>query len=168
VSAWFVNNVPSWLLLLGLIVLVAGGAVLIQMYVRHRFPELKGDAHNDPLDSRREYQRKNDRADRSPTQSCQRAESAATQRQSSRCLPSAYPGEGESAPSTLRHRRGSGWISRFGSTDTAQRLTLSLLPPAAETPRWNARSSVDTALRSCADAGSRRGDEWTRRTVTGR
>jgi len=38
---------PSWLLLLGLIVLVAGGAVLIQLYVRRRFPRLKEDAHND-------------------------------------------------------------------------------------------------------------------------
>ena len=46
-SAWLVENVPSWLLLLGMIVIVAGGAVLIQMYVRHRFPELRGDAHND-------------------------------------------------------------------------------------------------------------------------
>jgi hypothetical protein len=42
-----VSNVPSWLLLLGLIVLIAGGTVLIQMYVRHRFPGLKGDAQND-------------------------------------------------------------------------------------------------------------------------
>jgi len=41
------NNVPSWLLLLGLIVLIAGAAVLIQMYVRHRFPGLREDAHND-------------------------------------------------------------------------------------------------------------------------
>ena len=47
VSAWLVNNVPPWLLLLGLSVLVAGGAVLIGMYARHRFPGLKGDAHND-------------------------------------------------------------------------------------------------------------------------
>ena len=46
-SAWLLNNVPSWLLLLGLIVLIAGAAVLIQMYVRHRFPGLREDAHND-------------------------------------------------------------------------------------------------------------------------
>ncbi len=46
-SSWLVNNVPSWLLLLGLIVLIAGGAVLTQMYVRHRFPKLKRDEHND-------------------------------------------------------------------------------------------------------------------------
>jgi Protein of unknown function (DUF4239) len=47
VSRWLVSNVPSWLLLLGLVVLVAGGAVLIQLYVRHRFPRLTGDEHND-------------------------------------------------------------------------------------------------------------------------
>ncbi len=46
-SNWIVNNVPSWLLLLGLIVLIAGGAVLTQIYVRHRFPRIKGDEHND-------------------------------------------------------------------------------------------------------------------------
>jgi Protein of unknown function (DUF4239) len=49
VSAWLADNVPSWLLLLGLSVLIAGGAVLIQMYVRRRFPSLKGDAHNDVM-----------------------------------------------------------------------------------------------------------------------
>jgi hypothetical protein len=47
VSGWLDDNVPSWLLLLGLIVLIAGGAVLIQTYVRHRFPVLTQDAHND-------------------------------------------------------------------------------------------------------------------------
>jgi hypothetical protein len=47
VSRWLVSNVPSWLLLLGLIVVVAGGAVLIQLYVRHRFPRLTRDEHND-------------------------------------------------------------------------------------------------------------------------
>jgi hypothetical protein len=46
-SHWLVSNVPSWLLLLGLIVLVAGGAVLIQLFVRRRFPRLKRDEHND-------------------------------------------------------------------------------------------------------------------------
>ncbi len=35
------------LLLPGLSVLIAGGAVLIQMYARHRFPGFKGEAHND-------------------------------------------------------------------------------------------------------------------------
>jgi hypothetical protein len=47
VSNWLVSNIPSWLLLLGLIVVVAGGAVLIQLFVRRRFPRLKDDEHND-------------------------------------------------------------------------------------------------------------------------
>ncbi|WP_245905876.1 bestrophin-like domain [Mycolicibacterium palauense] len=46
-SAWLVSRVPPPLLLLGLIVLVAGGAVLIQMYVRRRYPALRHDDHND-------------------------------------------------------------------------------------------------------------------------
>ena len=46
-SRWILSNVPSWLVLPGLVVLVAGGAVLVQMYVRHRFPRLKGGEHND-------------------------------------------------------------------------------------------------------------------------
>jgi hypothetical protein len=48
-SRWIVSNVPSWLVLLGLVVFVAGGAVLVQMYVRHRFPRLKGGEHNDAI-----------------------------------------------------------------------------------------------------------------------
>ena len=39
--------VPSWVLLIGLIVVIAGGAVLIQRYVRRRYPALTGDEHND-------------------------------------------------------------------------------------------------------------------------
>ena len=46
-SSWIVNNVPSWLLLLGLIVVIAGGAVLVQIYVRRQLPWLKGEEHND-------------------------------------------------------------------------------------------------------------------------
>jgi Protein of unknown function (DUF4239) len=46
-SRWIVSHVPSWLLLTGLVMVVAGGAVLIQWYVRHRFPALTGDEHND-------------------------------------------------------------------------------------------------------------------------
>ncbi len=46
-SWWIVNYIPSWLLLIGLIVLIAGGAALIQRYVRRRFPVLKDDAHSD-------------------------------------------------------------------------------------------------------------------------
>jgi hypothetical protein len=48
-SRWILSNIPSWLVLLGLVVLVAGGAVLVQMYVRHRFPRPKGDEHNDAI-----------------------------------------------------------------------------------------------------------------------
>lgn len=44
---WIVNYIPSWVLFTGLIVLIAGGAALLQRYVRRRFPALKGDAHND-------------------------------------------------------------------------------------------------------------------------
>ncbi len=46
-SWWIVNYIPPWVLLIGLIVLIAGGAALIQRYVRRRFPVLKEDAHND-------------------------------------------------------------------------------------------------------------------------
>ena len=47
VSRWLVTYVPSWILLIGLIVVIAGGAVLIQRYVRHRNPTLPGGEHND-------------------------------------------------------------------------------------------------------------------------
>jgi hypothetical protein len=43
------SNVPPWLTFLGLIVLVAGGSVLVLMFVRHRFPRPKGDEHNDVI-----------------------------------------------------------------------------------------------------------------------
>jgi hypothetical protein len=46
-SWWIVSHVPWWVLLIGLIVVIAGGAALIQRYVRRRFPVLKGDEHND-------------------------------------------------------------------------------------------------------------------------
>ena len=46
-SGWLVSNVPSWLLLLGLNVLVAGGAVLALKYVRHRFPGKRGDERSE-------------------------------------------------------------------------------------------------------------------------
>ncbi len=46
-SEWIVIHIPSWVLLTGLIVLIGGGAALVQRYVRRRFPVLKGDAHND-------------------------------------------------------------------------------------------------------------------------
>lgn len=48
-SRWILTNVPMGLTFLGFIVLIAGGAVLVLMYVRHRFPQLKGDEHNDTI-----------------------------------------------------------------------------------------------------------------------
>jgi Protein of unknown function (DUF4239) len=47
VSGWIVSNVPSWLLLIGLNVLVAGGAVLMLIYVRRRLPGLRGDERSE-------------------------------------------------------------------------------------------------------------------------
>jgi Protein of unknown function (DUF4239) len=47
VSWWIVSHVSSLWLLVGLIVVIAGGAALIQLYVRKRFPVLKGDGHNE-------------------------------------------------------------------------------------------------------------------------
>lgn len=46
-SQWLVTHVPSGLLLIGLIIVVAGGAALIQAFLRRRFPALTGDKHND-------------------------------------------------------------------------------------------------------------------------
>ncbi len=46
-SSWIVNTVPAWLVLLGLVVVIAGGAVAVQKVLRHRYPGLAGDAHND-------------------------------------------------------------------------------------------------------------------------
>ncbi len=48
-SRWILSNVPPLVVLLGLVVLIAGGAVLVQMYVRHRFPRQKGGDHNDAI-----------------------------------------------------------------------------------------------------------------------
>ncbi|OBA58822.1 hypothetical protein A5647_19685 [Mycobacterium sp. 1100029.7] len=42
-----VNTFPAWLVMLGLVVLIAGGAVLAQKILRRRYPRLAGDAHND-------------------------------------------------------------------------------------------------------------------------
>jgi len=47
VSLWIVSNIPPLLLLFGLVVVIAGGAVLIQRFARRRFPQLTQDAHND-------------------------------------------------------------------------------------------------------------------------
>ncbi|OBH43191.1 DUF4239 domain-containing protein [Mycobacterium mantenii] len=41
------SNLPAWLVLVGLLVIVAGGAVLAQIIVRRRYPGLAADAHND-------------------------------------------------------------------------------------------------------------------------
>ena len=48
-GAWLITNVPSWLLLAGLTVVVAGGAVLIGVLLRRAFPGLRADDHNDAL-----------------------------------------------------------------------------------------------------------------------
>ena len=48
-SRWLVTTFPSWLLLVGLVIVVAGGAVLVQLIVRRRFPGLRKDEHNDPM-----------------------------------------------------------------------------------------------------------------------
>jgi len=49
VSRWLVTSFPAWVLLIGLIVVIAGGAVLIQWFVRRRYPALAGDEQNDVL-----------------------------------------------------------------------------------------------------------------------
>ena len=48
-SRWLVTNVPAPLLLVAFVLLIVGGAVLVQRYVRHRIPGLKDGAHNDVL-----------------------------------------------------------------------------------------------------------------------
>ncbi|MBS1695417.1 MAG: DUF4239 domain-containing protein [Actinobacteria bacterium] len=48
-SRWIVSHVPSGLILAGLMVLIAGGALGVSIVVRRRFPGLTGDAHNDVL-----------------------------------------------------------------------------------------------------------------------
>jgi hypothetical protein len=48
-SRWIVSTIPPWLLLLGLIVIIAGGSVLLGMAVRSRFPRITQDEHNDAL-----------------------------------------------------------------------------------------------------------------------
>jgi hypothetical protein len=47
VSQWLVTHVPSWLLLLLIVSVTAGVAVLSQILVRRRFPNLRGEEHND-------------------------------------------------------------------------------------------------------------------------
>lgn len=46
-SAWLVTAMPSWLLFVGLIVVIAGGAIILRRFLRGRFPALARDEHND-------------------------------------------------------------------------------------------------------------------------
>ncbi|MFI5521918.1 hypothetical protein ACIBAA_11450, partial [Streptomyces platensis] len=46
-TRWIVINVPSWLLLVGLVVGVAGGTAAVQAFVRRRFPGLERGEHNE-------------------------------------------------------------------------------------------------------------------------
>lgn len=46
-SQWLVAHVPSWLLLVLIVACTAGAAILLQVLVRRRFPNLRGDEHND-------------------------------------------------------------------------------------------------------------------------
>jgi len=46
-SRWLVTNVPSWALLLGMVIAVVGVSIAVQAFVRHRFPTLNGGEHND-------------------------------------------------------------------------------------------------------------------------
>lgn len=46
-SAWAVSHIPPLLMLAGLVVLIAAGALVLQMLFRRRFPLLRGDEHND-------------------------------------------------------------------------------------------------------------------------
>jgi hypothetical protein len=47
VSQWLVSHVPAWLLLILIVAFTAGVAMLVQRFVRRRFPGLRGDEHND-------------------------------------------------------------------------------------------------------------------------
>ncbi len=46
-SQWLVSALPSWLLLLGIIVVTTSAAIALQIVVRRRFPTLRGEEHND-------------------------------------------------------------------------------------------------------------------------
>lgn len=46
-TGWIVSHIPPGLLLVGLIVLISGGAMVLVMLVRRWFPALNGDEHND-------------------------------------------------------------------------------------------------------------------------
>ncbi|WP_245689077.1 DUF4239 domain-containing protein [Streptomyces chattanoogensis] len=46
-ARWIVINVPSWLLLAGLVAGVVGGTAGVQAFVRHRFPRLRQGRQNE-------------------------------------------------------------------------------------------------------------------------
>lgn len=48
-SRWIVDALPAGVILLGLVIVVVGGAVLSQKYIRRRFPALTGEDHNDVI-----------------------------------------------------------------------------------------------------------------------
>ncbi|WP_432145873.1 hypothetical protein [Streptomyces sp. bgisy084] len=47
VTRWIVINIPSWLLLAGLVVVIAGGTAVVQALVRHRVPRIKQGKQNE-------------------------------------------------------------------------------------------------------------------------
>lgn len=46
-SQWLVSSMPSWLLLLTLVAVTTGLAIAVQIFVRRRYPKLRGEEHND-------------------------------------------------------------------------------------------------------------------------
>ncbi|BBX70284.1 bestrophin-like domain [Mycolicibacterium psychrotolerans] len=46
-SEWLVTHLPSWLLLIVIVACTAGTAIVVQTFVRRRFPGLRGEEHND-------------------------------------------------------------------------------------------------------------------------
>lgn len=46
-SQWLVSALPSWLLLLAMVVVTTSAAIAVQIVVRRRFPSLRGEEHND-------------------------------------------------------------------------------------------------------------------------
>lgn len=46
-TAWVVSNIPPFWLMTGLVLLIAGGAVLLQAMLRRRFPFMRGEEQND-------------------------------------------------------------------------------------------------------------------------
>jgi hypothetical protein len=47
VSQWLVSNLPPLLLLLGIVVVTTTASIAVQIVVRRRFPNLRGEEHND-------------------------------------------------------------------------------------------------------------------------